>query len=818
LLPRRKSHIILEYAYRFRAAHPDSLILWVAAGSPSRLRSSFKILARKLSLPGGTNSPQFLKWLDENVKKKWLLLIDGAEEIGAFSETTADEKEFFWPRCYPQSSTSEVIVTTRNQKLGEELFGKDNLVTVPTLTNMEAATMLKSKVPIWNENDEHVLDVLGNLPLSIMLSGAYITDNEITVAKYRAELESMGNNDSVMRVCKLSFDQVQQENPRATDILQLSSILDRQGIPKLLLLEDKERPRPFNAALKTLQTFGLITTETDGFNFWIHDFVNDFTEKQIGNKQDWKEKALKLVSERFHYGNFLNWEICEMLLPQVQRVLELTFTTNDCLLQQAKIHSSLAPYESGQGNLKAAKDSQLKALAIRQKVLGDNSFDTMISRSEFAGSLINQGKYSQAEEESRRVLAFMKDKFGEENFFTHCCLNTLATSLDWQGKSEEAEKVFEKLVEGSTRVRGPADPFTLTYVTNWASNLSDQGKFAEAEEKVRQVLGRREVALGLDNQDTLGSLNNLGTILRKRAKYEEAEKTIRKALKLREKLLGLEHPDTLESRNTLAVTLRDLSRYHESEALQRENISQSQKGLGPDHPNTILYIANLGSLCDGMGRYQEARDFQLQALEKSKTVHGAGDPMTLSCQSNLALTFLRLGQYRESEEVGRQVLKKRKELLGDNHPDVIASMNNLAGALQRQGNYQEAEAIFRQTVNARETLQGPNHPLTMRAANNLAEVLRLQGQYEDAERLHRETLERRRNGLGPKHIDSLTSTYNLAHVLHQEKRHEEAKPMYEEALQGLKGVFGDNHPTTKDCQADFSTLLGEMKSLLKVGE
>lgn len=79
------------------------------------------------------------------------------------------------------------------------------------------------------------------------------------------------------------------------------------------------------------------------------------------------------------------------------------------------------------GNCTEALDYYFKALAIREKELGENHPDTALSYS-YIGSLYEaQGDYSRALEYLRKALAVYKHKYGSENDYTQAVEQEIAT-------------------------------------------------------------------------------------------------------------------------------------------------------------------------------------------------------------------------------------------------------------------------------------------------------------------------------------------------------------------------------------------------------
>jgi hypothetical protein len=157
-----------------------------------------------------------------------------------------------------------MLITTRDKRMGERLAEREKTIMVLPMARTESEALLWSKVAeegSWNKTKTgELLEVLGYLPLAITQAAAYISENDISIEEYLdafrandSEIQDLLSEDlpdhrrdfesqsSVIRTWKVSFDQIRKQKPRAAEILSLMAVLDRQGIPKMLLRGDGER-------------------------------------------------------------------------------------------------------------------------------------------------------------------------------------------------------------------------------------------------------------------------------------------------------------------------------------------------------------------------------------------------------------------------------------------------------------------------------------------------------------------------------------------------------------------------------------------------
>jgi tetratricopeptide (TPR) repeat protein len=651
----------------------------VHASNSYRFNQSYEKIADKLNLAAWEDRnfelPQLVKeWLSDEEHGLWLLILDNADDKSLFypENTTAGLAEFI-----PQSTNGSIIITTRNRNLGRDLSGQEMPIEVEPFANDDAKRLLKSKVPggCWNEADaSELLEILENIPLAITQAAAFINHNSITLKNYLDTINRSDGNladyldkeledprrekpNSILRTWKLSFDQIQNQDPRAAEMLSLMAVLDRQGIPEMLLRKANDRDIEVTTALGTLKAFfmiiGFTARKEDQEEFMMHRLVQLSTQMWLKLQDrlvERQEAALKKVSEVFPDGyHHPNWATCQSLSPHAQVVLEYGLETNACRLQHATIQFHTSRYNCGQGRYNVAYAKAMDAIEIQEKLLGPEHPDTLRSRNLLALTLFYQGAYATAEGMNRQVLDSRKKVLGPGHPDTLMSVNNLAAVLNARGKYKKAEHKHREALNGRTATLGLRDPETLMSFHNLANTFRNQRRYRKAEKMSRETLGRYEEVLGREHPDTLTCVNNLALVLQEQHKYPAAEEMNRRALEDREKVLGPEHPETLTSLNNLALLLQDQHKTRPAEEMYQRALNDTEKVLGPAHPNTVKSVDNLATLLQ------------------------------------------REGLYRKAEELHRRVLTKREAVLGHKHPDTQKSLRNLIEVLQLSGKGEEAE-------------------------------------------------------------------------------------------------------------------------------
>lgn len=249
------------------------------------------------------------EWLGENTHGPWLLVLDSADDIEIFFNrvnpiSVGSKQSAPLVNYFPHSSNGSILITTRDKRVGERLANGEKAIIVLPMTEPEAERLLWSRMDGEDLSDKtkssEFLKLLEYLPLAITQAAAYVRENNITVEEYieaikaeNSEIQDLLSEDipdlrrdfespsSVIRTWKVSFDQIRKQKPRASEILSLMAMLDRQGIPKTLLHRDRERGIDFTTALGTLQAFSLVTSEKGGSTLEIHRLVQVATQRWL---------------------------------------------------------------------------------------------------------------------------------------------------------------------------------------------------------------------------------------------------------------------------------------------------------------------------------------------------------------------------------------------------------------------------------------------------------------------------------------------------------------------------------------------------------
>ncbi|KXX75211.1 Kinesin light chain [Madurella mycetomatis] len=522
-----KTQIALAYAYWLTESFPEVSVFWVHASSAERFRQAYSSIAQECGVPGYEPKADVLSlvqtWLQSNDHGRWLMVIDNADDLQLFSQPENLGK---W---IPECAHGSILITTRNKMVGSRLTRSKCLIKVGNMDEGESRLLLREKLEADNldPDDLSLLSSrLEHLPLALIQAAAFIQEMSISVDSYlqlldksdqhvvdllSEEFETVGRDAEASRTVAetwiLSFEQIQQQDAFAGELLSLMSLFDRRAIPQKFIHDYSERQRGqelrgeirVTKALGILKAFSFLTEDKD-HGFDIHRLIQLVTRNWLDRKgtiRQFERQAILTVSRNYPSGNHENRQTCGAFLAHVDVVLKFEGTgLKDERLARASLLHSTAGFFNYQGRWKDAEEYFMQAINIQKEVLGDEWPDTLTSMGNLALMYWNQGRWKEAEILEVQVMELRRRILGDEHLDTLTSKNSLALIYWNQGQWKEAEVLGAQVVEIRKKLLGDEHPDTLISMSNLASTYWSQGRWKEAEALDVQLMESKEEGFG----------------------------------------------------------------------------------------------------------------------------------------------------------------------------------------------------------------------------------------------------------------------------------------------------------------------------------
>ncbi|MEP7010771.1 MAG: tetratricopeptide repeat protein [Acidobacteriota bacterium] len=700
-----KTRLAVEYASRFAAEY--SVRLFVGAGSETNLRRNLAGMAKGLGLPESAaleeeaRATAVVCWLSLN--PGWLLVLDSVDDDTALQAVLA---------LVGSLQGGHVLLTGRLDRWGAGIWP----VELDLLTREAAVALLLGRTEgrrratkVDPGDAQEIARELGNLPLALEQAGAYVAENRLTLAKYRAEWESQREAvlswfdpiashypASVAVTWQTSVDRL---SPAARRLLGRLAWLGSEPIPESLLDvevpdggEPKDGPAP-GAALVESARYSLATRSATAPMFTVHRLVQDVTRRGPGGEGALRE-ALGWVNEAFvgDPDDVRTWPVLEPLTPHARAVARFAD-------------------KSGVTHPTTRLMNQIGML------------------------LLAKALPAEAEPLMRRALEIDEASFGADHPIVSIRLNNLAQLLQTTNRLGEAEPLMRRALEIDEACSGDEHSNVAVRLNNLAQLLQATNRLVEAEPLMRRALEIDEASFGTEHPNVAIRLNNLATLLQATNRLVEVEPLMRRALEIDEASFGAEHPNVAIRLNNLAQLLQATNRLVEAEPLMRRALAIDEASFGAEHPNVAILLNNLANLLQNTNRLAEAEPLMHRALAIDETSFGATHPDVAIDLNNLAQLLQATNRLPEAEPLMRRALAIDEASFGDDHPNVAIRLSNLAQLFQATNRLAEAEPLMRRALAIDETSFGADHPEVARDLNNLALLLQDTNCLPDAEPL-----------------------------------------------------------------------------------
>ena len=320
----------------------------------------------------------------------------------------------------------------------------------------------------------------------------------------------------------------------------------------------------------------------------------------------------------YHRGQYRE---SEQVVTAACRQYDERGVNNEELL--AHLQSDLGTLNSAQGRYTDALKYAEKALAIRQRLFGEEHRDTATSLNNVGVSHGEQGNHAKALEYVEKALAIRQRVLGEEHRDTATSWNNVgytygkhANHANAPDYAEKALDYVKKALAMRRRMLGEEHPETAASWNNLGYLYGEQGDSAKALKYQKEALAIVRRVLGEDHPHTATCWNNVGSTYGQQGDHDQAQEYKEEAWAMRRRVLGEEHPDTASSWYNVGVTYGEQGK--QAKALECHDKAHSilSRTLGSEHPTTMrVTLAYVQTLCQ-QKQALKARDVLEKALAR----------------------------------------------------------------------------------------------------------------------------------------------------------------------------------------------------------
>ena len=204
-----------------------------------------------------------------------------------------------------------------------------------------------------------------------------------------------------------------------------------------------------------------------------------------------------------------------------------------------------------EGRWRQALASFEESLSLRQRGLGEDHPDTLLSKANLAHALRKQGRLDEALFLDECIVDARQRMLGEVHVDTLDARASLAATLAQLGRIAEALALQDVVLDTYLRLLGPDHLLSLSARAAHAGMLLQRGEIELARSAQEQVLAARKRLLGAEHAETLRAKTALACTLLQMQELGSARNLLDAVLKANLRRLGPEHADTRDAREQL---------------------------------------------------------------------------------------------------------------------------------------------------------------------------------------------------------------------------------------------------------------------------
>jgi MinD-like ATPase involved in chromosome partitioning or flagellar assembly len=740
-----KTQIAVEYAYRY--AHAYDLVWWIDATAD--VTTQLAMLAPHLGVtaaPGlaGTAHAALAALDGGRVHRRWLVIIDGAEDLDAVAN------------LLPRGS-GHAIVTSRNPAWAEHA----DALEVGLFERAESLAHLRRRIPTIRDSEAaQVAASVADLPLAVAAAGTWLADSGRAPAELLAEQGGLGPGLQV--TWDGSLRKLREETPPAYRLLEVCAVLSPE-IPLRIVYSDAlaeplAEPVPSGtgqwmrgklvqaASRLALVQLDVRSEEAGGSRVLMHPVLQQvirsrMTEQELEATRHHAHVALAAARPRSEVDDPRSWPEYSALWPHLdasgaaecgdhsvrqlfikrlrylwlkgdvaegrtlgryldKRWVQALDVTADPAAR-TELRRQILHLRFHIGNLRRDESDYATALADdlavhdRQAATqGAHHPYTLMTAGSIGADLRALGDYHAALIRDRDTHDAWLDQFGNDHPRTLTAANNLAGTYRLLGDFRTAMRLDEHVHTRRRLVEGELHPYTLASGANLGRDLRDAGRYEPSISLLRTVTAALAQQLGMTSRHTLAERANLAVSLRVAGHPAEAAELLHEAYSGLRDTAGPDSPDTPIARLSYGLALRVLLRHDEAHREVTATHAGYLSRLGPNHPCTLAAAVDLAVIDLDQGDTKIALRRTRDAARGLATALGPDHPHTLAARSNIAVGLAGLGDLMSAVIVARDVLDRSQEVLGADHPDTLRAAAN-AEILSQEGEGDETETAER---------------------------------------------------------------------------------------------------------------------------
>jgi len=444
-----KSDIAKKYAIEYQKDY--NRIRWIDAETGEGIRYGYTKFAKEYGLDQGVEKAEdiikeVMKWMKNH--DQWLFIFDNANDKASIAE------------YLPELNTGNILITSRSSQWEE--FEQ---IEIKGLDKSEACDFLKAYTKQDKDDSlENLVEELGCFPLALRHAGAYMKKTKTNSSDFLKEFRKnkpkkspgYANRDTqiVAETLETSIKLIREKASR--QLLYLCAFMAPKDIKRQWFADVSEKlPDPlrkvvkeksrYDDAIAELTACSLITLDREG-NLGIQRVVQEIIRDSLKRKQaNWRNNCVEILN-KLRYTDFSTIEARTRFSTLVSHIISVTDKINekDESEETANLYHFLGYGFYEYADYPQALEYNLKAMAIREKVLGKDHPSTGTTYNNIAGVYKAKGEYDRALDWYLKAIPVLVKVLGFEHPNTNTGFSNMTTAYKKSGKPESFEEWVNK--------------------------------------------------------------------------------------------------------------------------------------------------------------------------------------------------------------------------------------------------------------------------------------------------------------------------------------------------------------------------------------
>ncbi|KAH8769342.1 hypothetical protein BGZ57DRAFT_929661 [Hyaloscypha finlandica] len=784
-----KSQIAIQVAYSLQEADRFVWVFWVRCGNTTNFETSYAEIAQTVGIVGPDEvdtranvSSLVQSWLKNRRNGRWVIILDGIDDLSLFSSKDRRDKSQFFGRL-PPVKHGAILITSRQRSIAANLIGtsgeSNKIYTIDSMRDENAMELLKSRLPeyLWDENAAaELVQELEGIPLAITQAAACLESMTWEIPDYLHRLRGLrteylsrvdikdarrdeDTSDAILTTWQASFDKILEINSSAIELLCMMSTFDNQRIPRYLISD----PMAVVASSHTPDQPDPITLKYEAAQ--ANRSNRPDPPRRIGTTESFE------APRNEQYSAWLNMD-----------------TISDWLLKSEK---------KFEDDIQLLDDFRLITI---DKEKSAYSMHLLVQVAVTNWLTANAGHVYTLQDYRDRAIVTLSMAFPYKTY------ENLRQRSDL---FRHAEKVLTYHTKGRIQLLHRAE--ILYHVAEY---LDETENFALALESIKESLKIRSESYLGRNLCVTQTLSLAGHIYLGQQRHEEAEKAYRDALDGFSVSMGFSRGMKEHLQINLGVALANQGKYDEARGYEVAAFDSITTRLGMNDTGTLSSRRVLAQLYASSGDDARAIEHYKEIMSlfaQAPSIDGSDIVEMSYCRLNLSECLTRLGKKEEAERVSRNAVNIDQAQLGEAHNATLKQQYQLAITLWNNGSLDERDKVLQSNVELAYANFGPQNQVYQQTLFKLIEALRERGEPSKVADLL-ETYPLMLPIDPDYHGEYWKSIGNHAYALNQLDKYEAARPLYEEALPHLERIYGT---TSEDdyilYQINYAAVLQNLK-------